>query len=192
MFPKRVIVGGCALAGKKDLLAALARYLRTAPPTVRRDHESEPNSVFWQADFPRGGTAQFETFYGCGFYFERALARQFASPASAIIYVLRQEEPDYPGSLYVAVQENFEAVLAAAEQVHCSYHQIPWLFVKARSYRYLPDPFWLTEIIPPGLERSVPLFDAKQDEDLPTLFAAVESLLMRARPVPIRPASNKK
>ena len=157
---------------------------------MRRDHESEPNSVFWQADFPRGEPPSSRPSTAAGFYFERALARQFASPASAIIYVLRQEEPDYPGSLYVAVQENFEAVLAAAEQVHCSYHQIPWLFVKAR-LPIPPDPFWLTEIIPLGWSAVFP-YSTPQDEGLPALFAAVESLLMRARPVPIPPSIDKK
>lgn len=175
---RRVLLCGPPCGGKKDILDGLARHMGAAMPDVIEPKEEWPTEVAWQATFPSGIQARFETFYGPGWRRDSAIVEKFSSPVSAVIYVLRQMEPEFVMSYQSEENEFYELANVAAEHGR-SWNDIPWLFVKSQ-FRSL-HPEWLTELVPPELADAVLTVGCYSGAGIPELFHAIDRMLIRAR-----------
>lgn len=175
---QRVVLCGSPLAGKKRVLDALAKHLGTIMPTVMpRMTDGEPLLVSWEARFPGAGIAQFETFYGVGFTYDEAVVQMLSRPLSAIIYVLRPlTDPLFEETWRESEQDRFEIYSTAAQKFQKGWDDVPWLFIKNRSWA--PDPTWMTELIPAKLSTLVLDAYPESGEGIVALTNAIKDLLI--------------
>jgi hypothetical protein len=99
-------------------------------------------------------------------------------PLSFIIYVLSQSDHDFQESWRRLESSSFETYSRTAETFGRTWNDVPWLFIKHRSWQ--PDPNWMTELIPADMAASAMTVDAESGSGVEELSKVIDDLLTGA------------
>lgn len=179
----RVVLCGPPRGGKKRILELLAQRTKDPEPVVMWQTTNGAVRVSWEAEIDSIGAVRFDAINGPAFYLEQDVKELFAAPASAVIYVLRQQNPNSGYDRQAAREAEmsyFHTYSTGARDQGCAWTDVPWLWVKFIWYGYdIPAATWITEVIPPPFSETTISVNPYSGEGVAELRKAIGEALRR-------------